>query len=406
MRLQHIIEHTQLHFLRPGELRGSWRDSELRKLGFRQAENGSWFIPLTRWRQLEQLGETEWRSLLEASAVDIPRDQMPQISAQDLSDSHRTVSTQMPIHLLVPVQSERVPGLVRRATERIQQGRTEPLVVDCDRRIVNGHHRYDAYQQLGYHSVPVIQVLDADVHQLCDLYRDTTEAALVEAEQLLSQVNERTEVYVDMDGVLADFFGEWARLAGVPDHRDIKDPESALALVRNADDFWLNLPKTSHADRLLDMVISAAGSYKILSTPLADDARSGPHKVKWVKQNLQGRLPDKVILSHNKAQYATQPDGTPNILIDDYGVNIRKWEAAGGIGFKHKDHKFDRTAKNIQQHLHGTDMSEGNRAQLGIPANATLAQLDQIRSSNTASPEKKKRAHWLANMRRGHNRNK
>lgn len=340
------------------------------------------------------------------AAVPIPRSQMPQISAEDLRDSHRTVRTQMPIHLLIPVQSERVPGKVSKTIRRIQQGDTKPLVVDCDGCIVNGHHRYDAYQQLGHHSVPVIQVLDADVHELCDLYRDTTEAALVEAAQLLSQINERTEVYVDMDGVLADFFGEWARLAGVPDHRDIKDPESALALVRNAEDFWLNLPKTSHADRLLDMVISAAGSYKILSTPLADDARSGPHKIQWVKQNLQGRLPEKVILSHNKAQYATQPDGTPNILIDDYGVNIRRWEAAGGIGFKHKDHKFDRTAKNIQQHLQGTDVAEGNRAQLGIPANATLAQLDQIRSSDTASPEKKKRAHWLANMRRGRNRNK
>ena len=44
-------------------------------------------------------------------------------------------------------------------------------------------------------------------------------------------------------------------------------------------------------------------------------------------------------------------NGTPNILIDDYGVNINAWEAAGGIGFKYKDHKFERTANAIKQHM-------------------------------------------------------
>ena len=41
----------------------------------------------------------------------------------------------------------------------------------------------------------------------------------------------------------------------------------------------------------------------------------------------------------------------PTILIDDFGSNIRDWEAAGGIGFKYKDHKFERTARAIQQQL-------------------------------------------------------
>ena len=44
---------------------------------------------------------------------------------------------------------------------------------------------------------------------------------------------------------------------------------------------------------------------------------------------------------------------------------------------------------------------EGNKAQMGIPADASLSELDKIRSSKTASKEKKQRAHWLANMRRG-----
>ena len=41
-----------------------------------------------------------------------------------------------------------------------------------------------------------------------------------------------------------------------------------------------------------------------------------------------------------KSHLLHNPDGTSNILIDDYGVNVRKWEASGGVGFKHKDLKF------------------------------------------------------------------
>lgn len=44
---------------------------------------------------------------------------------------------------------------------------------------------------------------------------------------------------------------------------------------------------------------------------------------------------------------------------------------------------------------------EGNKAQLGIPANASDSELKKIRSSKTASKEKKQRAHWLLNMRKG-----
>ena len=49
------------------------------------------------------------------------------------------------------------------------------------------------------------------------------------------------------------------------------------------------------------------------------------------------------------------------------------------------------------------ELAEGNKAQKGIPANATLSKLDKIRST-TKDPAKRKRAHWLANMRRGSNK--
>ena len=43
----------------------------------------------------------------------------------------------------------------------------------------------------------------------------------------------------------------------------------------------------------------------------------------------------KILIRHDKESFATQPDGIPNILIDDYGVNVRKWKR-GGVGLNTK----------------------------------------------------------------------
>jgi 5'(3')-deoxyribonucleotidase/tellurite resistance protein len=172
-----------------------------------------------------------------------------------------------------------------------------------------------------------------------------------ELAEALGELDPSTEIYVDMDGVLADFFGEWARLMGKEDWRDIKDVSPALAKIRATDDFWLKLPVLPQAKQLLALIKQVKGEYNICTSPLADDPNSEPHKRVWIEKNLGFFPPKNVYITHNKPQYATNKNGKPNILIDDYGVNIDKWEAAGGIGFKYKDHKFERTAKAIKQHM-------------------------------------------------------
>ena len=172
--------------------------------------------------------------------------------------------------------------------------------------------------------------------------------------ETLGEIAQATEIYVDMDGVLADFFGEWAKLMKV-DHFTKIDQEhdinDALQAIRDTDQFWLELPLLPQAKQLLTLIKQVKGEYNICSSPLADDPKSEPHKREWIKKNLSFFPPKNIYITHNKPQYATQEDGTPNILIDDFGKNITEWEAAGGIGFKYKDHKFERTANAIKQHM-------------------------------------------------------
>ena len=216
-------------------------------------------------------------------------------------------------------------------------------------------------------------------------------------EDMFQGLNPKSEIYVDMDGVLADFFGEWKKLVG-KDWRELgKDEiEPALKKIRDEDKFWLNIPLTANAKNLLGVIKQVKGDYKILSSPLANDPNSEPHKREWIEKNLDFFPPTEVIITKDKAKYATNPDGTPNILIDDYGVNIAAWESAGGIGFKHKDHKFERTAKKLKaeieedfQHLVREHIEE-NFANGSLTAQQMLDKLSkEMQGTHTGSSDPK-----------------
>ena len=154
---------------------------------------------------------------------------------------------------------------------------------------------------------------------------------------VLSKKN--TTVYVDMDGVLADFFSEYAKMAGIEsgNYRHIplakKDPTLDKMV---GTDFFARLPKFPTADRLIDIVVAKFGTYSICSSPLRNDhENSAKWKRAWIQKHLDPQ-PKEMIFTANKSQYAVQKDGTPNILIDDRGLNITAWIAAGGIGIKYQ----------------------------------------------------------------------
>ena len=154
----------------------------------------------------------------------------------------------------------------------------------------------------------------------------------------------KPRVYLDMDGVLADFFGEWSRISGVNHYKDIDDVEAKLQLVRDHPTFWIDLPLLPNAKALIQTVVQNYGEYRICSKPLEGDARSEPGKLQWIKKHLSDMPPAEVLLTADKAKFATH-DGSPCILVDDYGVNINSWRAAGGIGIKYDDSAFSQVAK-------------------------------------------------------------
>ena len=150
----------------------------------------------------------------------------------------------------------------------------------------------------------------------------------------------KPKVYVDMDGVIANFYAGVTAVTGHAEPRDLalQDMEDTMASFAGTD-FFFQLPKYDQTDQLIAMVNEmTGGDWYILSSPLKYDREgSAKHKAAWIKAQLKIQ-PKGMHFTGNKAQFATQSDGTPNILIDDYPEYLKKWTAAGGIGVKYKGH--------------------------------------------------------------------
>ena len=165
-------------------------------------------------------------------------------------------------------------------------------------------------------------------------------------------------VYLDMDGVLADFFGGVEFLYGVEHWKELtndktKDLKKQVIDRITGTDFFAVLPKFPTADTLIDMVKKfTGGKFSINTSPLrGDHENSAKYKKVWISNNIE--QPDEIIVTGRKESYAkNKASGTPNILIDDRPVNIEKWQAAGGYGILYQANRdsLEKVKKGLEDY--------------------------------------------------------
>jgi predicted kinase len=168
--------------------------------------------------------------------------------------------------------------------------------------------------------------------------RDWISKASVQKSIAQEDVQSKPKVYVDMDGVIANFYAGMSKLTGHPEPRAMQDLESEVRKLAGTD-FFYQLPKYKQAEELLGYINKmTGGDWYILSSPLSNDKEaSAAYKKAWIRDKLDHK-PRGAYFTGQKEQYATQADGTPNILIDDYPGYLTKWRAKGGIGVQYKGH--------------------------------------------------------------------
>lgn len=161
-------------------------------------------------------------------------------------------------------------------------------------------------------------------------------------------------LYLDMDGVQADFFGEWARHHNVPSYKHIPNREEAIDILAHSTPqqvykFFRELPPLEGGIEIINWLKSNKVPFTVLSAPLKGPYTQASIKAKkdWLDEYNPGTS-GKAVFTGDKYLYAVK-NGQPNVLVDDFGKYIAAWREAGGIGVKHDDATTANTIKQLEK---------------------------------------------------------
>ena len=144
-------------------------------------------------------------------------------------------------------------------------------------------------------------------------------------------------IYIDMDGVVADFDSYVSALLGRPigwgATQDLTDVEwERLASV---DRLYFQMPLMPDATKLIAYIKSLSTRFHVqflTAVPRRSTIPSAKDdKQAWVDKYFPGMRMDIGPYSHHKQKWCKPGD----ILIDDRPSNIEQWTAVGGIAIYH-----------------------------------------------------------------------
>lgn len=133
-------------------------------------------------------------------------------------------------------------------------------------------------------------------------------------------------LYLDLDGVLADFEAHVEALFGrPPSAMSLKEMWGLAAAIP---DFFETMPKVPDADWLW-AYCEPFRPHILTGLPRGDWAEA--QKRRWVARHLGERVPITTCMARDKREYAAPGD----VLVDDTTKYAHLWEAQGGIFVHH-----------------------------------------------------------------------
>lgn len=137
-------------------------------------------------------------------------------------------------------------------------------------------------------------------------------------------------IFLDCDGVLADFDAEARKLFGMhPRHaEEVLGTTEFWRRIHWSGDFYRRLPLMADA---LDLYRSVAHLKPIILTGCPHGQWSQPQKRAWAAEHFPG-VPIITCASREKFQHIAHPG---DVLVDDYLRYKELWEKAGGVFVQH-----------------------------------------------------------------------
>lgn len=151
----------------------------------------------------------------------------------------------------------------------------------------------------------------------------------------------KTRLYVDLDGVMADFDKYFEDTFGMQSSK-IDDP-SLWKFINNHGNFFINLPLMPEA---LDFFRSIEHLNPTILTacPKSNYTTSAVQKRQWVYKHLSQDITVIPMMGgKNKCLFMHAPG---DILIDDFEKNCIPWREHGGYAILHKN--FESTKKQLE----------------------------------------------------------
>ena len=158
-------------------------------------------------------------------------------------------------------------------------------------------------------------------------------------------------IYLDMDGVIADFDQRFRDIAGM-EPKEFEEKYGKKEFWKLIDEenkikFWVGIPVMSGAKKLVNYV--SQYDYEILTAPsIRKQSRIG--KMVWLRKVHSDLFPNtpKVNFKPAKEKHQIKSNLTKtDILIDDKASTIDTWNATGGTGILHTS--ADDTIKQLKQ---------------------------------------------------------
>ncbi len=156
----------------------------------------------------------------------------------------------------------------------------------------------------------------------------------------LEEQESKYKVYLDMDGVLANFDQRFRDLSGM-EPKEFENKYGKKEFWNLIDEehkikFWVGIPVMDGAASLVDAVKDY--NYELLTSPSAKK-QSYLGKILWVRNHIGDVFPSKPRINFKKAKekHLVKPQlSQTDILIDDREDTIGRWNAAGGTGIVYK----------------------------------------------------------------------
>jgi len=172
---------------------------------------------------------------------------------------------------------------------------------------------------------------------------------------------DKPHLYLDMDGVQADFFTAWAQwhnqkfgMSHVERYKDIGSKEQREQSIAELsaegpefiEQFFSTLPTLPGGQRLIAWLRANDIPFTVLSAPLR--GMHGPSiagKRTWLDAHNPGTS-GSAIFTGDKSRMATR-GGKANVLVDDYKKYVNAWTDAGGMGVLYRDNNVDAVIRQL-----------------------------------------------------------